>query len=45
MKIAIFTDTFPPQVNGVANVAFDSAKELADMGHQVRVFKIGRAHV
>lgn len=38
MKIAIFTDTFPPQVNGVANVAFDSAKELADMGHQVRVF-------
>ncbi len=40
MKIAIFTDTFPPQVNGVANVAFDSAKELADMGHQVRVFTL-----
>ncbi len=40
MKIAIFSDTYPPQVNGVANVVFDSAKELAERGHQVRIFTL-----
>lgn len=40
MKIAIFSDTFPPQVNGVANVAHKSAVELAKLGHEVFVFTI-----
>ncbi len=40
MKIAIFSDTFPPQVNGVANTAFTSAYELARRGHDVYVFTV-----
>lgn len=40
MKIAIFSDTFPPQTNGVANVVCQSAKNLADLGHDVSVFTI-----
>jgi 1,2-diacylglycerol 3-alpha-glucosyltransferase len=35
MKIAIFTDTYIPQVNGVVTVVHDSARALAQMGHQV----------
>lgn len=38
MKIAIFSDTFPPHINGVANVAYRSAIELASAGHEVNVF-------
>ncbi len=38
MKIAIFTDTFPPQINGVANVAYQSAVGLVRLGHKVTVF-------
>ena len=38
MRIAIFSDTFFPQINGVANVAYQSAKSLADLGHEVVVF-------
>lgn len=38
MKIAIFSDTFFPQVNGVANVAFQSAQALSALGHEVMVF-------
>jgi len=40
MKIAIFSDTFPPQINGVANVVYKSAISLTKMGHQVAVFTI-----
>ncbi|MBU1137242.1 glycosyltransferase, partial [Patescibacteria group bacterium] len=40
MRIAIFSDTFPPQVNGVANTVNESAKALANQGHQVSVFTI-----
>ena len=42
MKIAIFSDTFPPQPNGVANVAYQSAKNLASLGHKVIVFTIAK---
>ncbi len=38
MKIAIVSDTFFPQINGVANVAFDSAWSLSEIGHDVVVF-------
>ncbi len=42
MRIAIFSDTFPPQANGVANVVYQSAKSLADLGHQVAVFTVSK---
>ncbi len=42
LKIAIFSDTFPPQVNGVANAAYLSAKTLVERGHQVHVFTVLR---
>lgn len=37
MRIAIFSDTFFPQVNGVAAVSYQSAKELSKLGHEVMV--------
>lgn len=37
MRIALFSDTFPPQVNGVAHVVAQAAMCLADRGHDVRV--------
>ncbi len=40
MRIDIFSDAFPPQVSGVANVVNNSAKELAKLGHKVRVFTV-----
>ncbi len=40
MKIALFSDTFPPQVNGVANTVHRFALALGEMGHEVRVFTI-----
>ena len=41
MRIAIFSDTFPPQVNGVASVVRDSANMLASLGHEIAVFTVG----
>ena len=38
MNIVLFSDTFPPQVNGVANVVASSAEALAERGHDVHVF-------
>ena len=43
-NIAIFSDAFPPQVDGVANMAFRSAQGLAGRGHHVHVFTVGRKH-
>lgn len=40
MKIAIFSDTFPPQIDGVANVAYRSARELSKLGHDVNVLTL-----
>ena len=51
MKIGIFTDTYFPEVNGVANSAYQLKNELEKIGHTVYVFtvtnpeEIGRAHV
>ncbi len=42
MKIAIFSDTFPPQTNGVANVAYQSAKNLSDLGNKIIVFTVAK---
>jgi glycosyltransferase involved in cell wall biosynthesis len=38
MKIAIFSDTFYPQINGVSHFVFHLAESLAKRGHEVRVF-------
>lgn len=40
MKIAIFSDTFPPQTNGVANFVYQSARSLADLGNEVMIFTV-----
>lgn len=37
MKIAIFTDTFVPQINGAVISTINLAKGLADRGHQVHI--------
>jgi len=42
MKIAIFSDTFPPEVNGVANFVYLSANALATKGHEIQVFTASR---
>lgn len=38
MKIAFFTDTFLPQVNGIATSLANQAQQLSDDGHQVIIF-------
>jgi 1,2-diacylglycerol 3-alpha-glucosyltransferase len=38
MKIAIYSDTYPPQVNGVASFAEKTARALTERGHNVQVF-------
>ena len=42
MRIAFFTDTFPPEVNGVANTAARAARALSAAGHQMKVFTVSR---
>lgn len=38
MKVAYFTDTFLPQVNGIATALANQAEELGAKGHQVMIF-------
>jgi glycosyltransferase involved in cell wall biosynthesis len=40
MKIALFTDTFYPQINGVANTVHHYARALSKRGHTVRVYTV-----
>lgn len=40
MRIAIFTDTFLPQVNGVVQSIVTTANALANRGHTIAVFTI-----
>jgi len=42
MRIAVFSDTFPPQTNGVAHTAYLSAKNLIELGHEVVVFTVAK---
>jgi 1,2-diacylglycerol 3-alpha-glucosyltransferase len=42
MKIAVFTDTFYPQVNGVVNAIRNYDKMLTGLGHKVTVFTSGK---
>ena len=43
MKIAVFTDTFTPQVNGVVNAVRNFDRMLTSGGHIVKVFTEGRS--
>ena len=38
MRIGMFTDTFPPEINGVSNSCFTIYNALKKQGHQVYVF-------
>jgi len=42
MRIAIFSDTFLPQLNGVATTVYQSAKSLAQRGHKVMIFTVSK---
>ena len=37
MRIGLFTDTYPPYINGVANSTYILRNELVEMGHEVIV--------
>ena len=37
MRIGLFTDTYPPYINGVANSTYILRNELCEMGHEVYV--------
>ncbi len=40
MRIALFSDTYPPQINGVATATYTLAKVLKNKGHDVLVVTI-----
>ena len=42
MKIAVFTDTFYPQVNGVVNAIRNFNKMLIERGHTITVYTSGK---
>lgn len=42
MRIAIFSDTFFPRMNGVANMVYLFAKSLAEAGHEVFIFTVSK---
>lgn len=41
MKIAIFTETYPPYINGVATQSYMLKKMYEEMGHEVLVVTVG----
>ena len=43
MNLALITETFPPEVNGVAMTFGVIARELGSRGHQVSVFRPNRS--
>lgn len=45
MRIGLFTDTYYPEINGVANSVFQLKKELEDRGNQVYVFTVSNPAV
>jgi len=40
MRIAIFADTFLPQINGVVRSVVTTANALAKRGHDVAIFTV-----
>lgn len=45
MKIAFFTDTFLPQVNGIATSLANQAKKLGEEGHEILIFTAKSDHI
>ena len=45
MRIGLFTDTYYPEINGVANSVFQLKKELENMGNEVYVFTVSNPAV
>lgn len=45
MNVGIFTDTYYPEVNGVANSAYQLKKSLEELGHTVYVFTVSNPNV
>lgn len=45
MNIGIFTDTYYPEVNGVANSTYQLKKALEELGHIVYVFTVSNPNV
>ena len=45
MRIAYFTDMFPPQVNGVATALANQACQLGKLGHNVLIFTPSMNHI
>ncbi len=39
MKLAVVSETFPPEVNGVAMTIGVIARELSKLGHEVTVYR------
>lgn len=44
MKIGIFTDTFAPEINGVATSCESLFNVLKKQGHDVYLFTTGKKH-
>lgn len=44
MNIGLFTDTYYPEINGVANSTYQLKKELEDRGHNVYVFTVSNSN-
>lgn len=40
MKIAVFTDSFLPNINGVVTSVVNSSKEMAKKGHKILIFTV-----
>ncbi len=40
MRIAVFTDTFIPQINGIVTSVVNSSKILAEKNHEIHIFSI-----
>ncbi len=45
MRIAYFTDLFPPQLNGVATSLASQARELGTRGHKILIFAPNMDHI
>lgn len=45
MRVGLFTDTYYPEINGVANSVYQLKKELEDRGNQVFVFTVSNPGV
>src|SRR5579872_6274299 len=44
MRVMLFTDTYPPQVNGVATCVKTLARSLSEQGHSVMVCTVLARH-